>query len=170
MRKVLSLITAVSVFTGLASPTKGEPELSIYRNDRYRFELSFPAAIFSPDGIAESDRGKMFKSRDGAARLLASAGPNDSQLTLEAYRQFVLNKSYSGARIDYAPVRRNWFVLSGTIGDKMFYERITLKCGGKVIYGWQMFYPAAERKLYDPVVEAVHRSYRPRETESVNCD
>ena len=66
-------------------------------------------------------------------------------------------------------MRSSWFVLSGTNGDTMFYERITFRCGGKVIYGWQMTYPAAERATYDPIVEAVHRSYRPGNGEGGMC-
>lgn len=170
MRKVLYLMAAASALIGLGPEASSGQGLSVYRNDRYRFELAYPAEIFAPDDTAQSDSGKMFTSRDGTARLLASAGPNESNLTLEAYRQFVLSKSYTGARIDYAPVRKNWFVLSGITGDQMFYERITLKCSGRMIYGWQMLYPVAERKLYDPIVETIHRGYRPREGEGVNCD
>ena len=79
---------------------------------------------------------------------------------LRVYRAFVLQQSYPGADIDYAPVRDTWFVLSGTRDGMMFYERVTFTCGGRLINSWAMLYPAAERQLYDRIVEHVARSYR----------
>ena len=103
----------------------------------------------------------MFVSRDGNARLLAGALPNDDGMSLRDYRAFVLQQSYPGADIDYAPVRDTWFVLSGTRDGMMFYERVTFTCGGRLINSWAMLYPAAERRLYDRIVEQVARTYRP---------
>lgn len=102
----------------------------------------------------------MFVSRDGNARLLAGALPNIDNKSLRAYRDFLVNASYRGAQIDYAPVRDDWFVLSGTRGNTMFYERVTFTCGGSKINSWAMLYPAANRQIYDRIVEQVHRSYR----------
>ena len=45
------------------------------------------------------------------------------------YREHVLETIYAGASIDYAPVRRSWFVLSGTRDDTVFYERVSFTCG-----------------------------------------
>ena len=94
------------------------------------------------------------------ARILAGALPNADNLSLQDYRAFVLQQSYPGASVDYAPMRENWFVLSGTRDGVMFYERVTFTCGGKLINSWAMLYPAAERRLYDRVVEQVSKSYR----------
>ena len=142
---------------------------TVYRNERFGFELAYPSSVFEPSEVPDSGQGGVFTSRDGAARLLVSAGQNATGETLKSYRQFILNTSYPDARIEYAPTRGTWFVLSGTTGDTMFYERITFRCGGRTIYGWQMTYPAAERKLYDAIVEAIHRSYRPGKGEGGNC-
>jgi hypothetical protein len=37
---------------------------------------------------------------------------------------------------------------------------VTFTCGGRLINSWAMIYPAAERQLYNRVVEQVARSYR----------
>ena len=102
----------------------------------------------------------MFVSRDGNARLLAGALPNVDGMSLRDYRSLVLQQSYPGAAIDYAPVRDTWFVLSGIRNGTMFYERVTFTCGGRRINSWAMLYPVAERRFYDRIVEQVHRSYR----------
>jgi hypothetical protein len=145
------------------------PSTATYRNERFGFQLAYPSEIFEPGEAPKDGQGMVFVSRDGVAQLLVSAGRNTTGETLGSYRRFVLSKSYAKARIDYAPVRSSWFVLSGTNGDTMFYERITFRCGGRVIYGWQMTYPVAERQIYDPIVEAVHRSYRPGSGEGGAC-
>jgi hypothetical protein len=58
-------------------------------------------------------------------------------------------------------MRGRWFVISGTIGDREFYERVSFTCGGRLINSWAMIYPYAERDFYNRVVEAVARSYSP---------
>jgi hypothetical protein len=133
-------------------------DFATYRNERHGFSLSYPAGTFAPD---QSVDGGVFVSSDGNARLLAGALPNDGGMGLRDYRTFVLQQSYPGAAIDYAPVRDTWFVLSGIRDGMMFYERVTFTCGGRLINSWAMLYPVAERQLYDRVVEHVARTYRP---------
>ena len=65
-------------------------------------------------------------------------------------------ENYSGADLDYAPVRKRFFVVSGTRGDMHFYERVSFTCGGRLINSWALLYPVAERHIYDRVVEAVN--------------
>jgi hypothetical protein len=135
------------------------PIVATYRNEKHGFTLTYPADKFvalPPAG----DSARMFVSRDGNARLLVGALRNFDGKNLRDYREFLLAASYPGAQIDYAPVRDNWFVLSGTRGTTMFYERVTFTCGERIINSWAMLYPAAERKVYDPIITQVHRSYR----------
>lgn len=135
-------------------------QVATYRNARHGFSLSFPAGAFAPDAQSASDDGRAFVSADGRARLLAGALPNADGISLRDYRALLLQRSYPGAEVDYAPVRGTWFVLSGTMDGTMFYERVTFTCGGRLINSWAMLYPAAARDVWDPVVEQVARSYR----------
>ena len=123
------------------------------------FSLTYPHGQFQPQEPLAED-GRIWVSRDGNARILAGALPNADNLTLQDYRALVLKQSYPGASVDYAPIRDNWFVLSGTRDGVMFYERVTFTCGGRLINSWAMLYPAAERRVYDRIVEQVSRSYR----------
>jgi hypothetical protein len=64
-------------------------------------------------------------------------------------------------------------VLSGTLGDHEFYERVSFTCGGRLINSWAMVYPvapAAENRVYDRIVEAIARTYTPGAGRSGNCD
>jgi hypothetical protein len=134
-------------------------ETATYLNKRYGFTLSYPTAHFRPQEPL-SEEGRVWVSHDGNARLLAGALANTDGMTLEQYRAFLLEKSYAGAEVDYAPVHDTWFVLSGTREGTMFYERVTFTCGGQLINSWAMLYPVAERQLYDRIVEKVARTYR----------
>ncbi|HEY5830120.1 MAG: hypothetical protein ACAH24_09300 [Hyphomicrobiaceae bacterium] len=152
------LIAAI-LLTGSALAA-GAQDFATYRNERHGFSLSYPAGTFA-EGPSPSADGGVFVSRDGNARLLAGALPNDGGMGLRDYRAFVLKQSYPDAAIDYAPVRDSWFVLSGTRDGMMFYERVTFTCGGRLINSWAMLYPATERQVYDRIVEQVARTYRP---------
>jgi hypothetical protein len=64
-------------------------------------------------------------------------------------------------------------VLSGTLGDREFYERVSFTCGGQLINSWAMVYPLspkAENRFYDHVVEAIAHTYSPGAGRSGNCD
>ena len=66
---------------------------------------------------------------------------------------------YKDADIEYAPQHRTWFVLSGTLGSDMFYERIMFTCNGRAFHGWKLEYPSTEQTFYEPIVKEVYRRY-----------
>jgi hypothetical protein len=156
----LFLLGVVLNVTVTAAAAQGLGELATYRNERHGFSLTYPAGTFAAQP-APNDDGLVFLSRDGNARILAGALSNDGGMNLRDYRALVLQQSYPGAAIDYAPMRDTWFVVSGIRDGVMFYERVTFTCGGRLINSWAMLYPAAERRIYDRIVEHVARSYRP---------
>jgi hypothetical protein len=155
------------VDTVIAAPaTQG---WSKYKNERFGFQLSYPGGLFIKKDTPNSESGALWTSTDGAARLLATATPNETSETLESYREFVMRETYPDARFDYTPQRDNWFVLSGQKGDTIFYERITFVCQGRFIYGWQVNYPAAQKRKYDAIVEAIHSTYKAGRGEGGAC-
>jgi hypothetical protein len=138
------------------------------RSPRLPDRLPYPG--LSAEGRSGHRRGPDLYSRDGKAKLLIGAFENDEQNTIAACRDYVLRENYPGAALDYASVHDRWFVLSGTIGDREFYERVSFTCGGRLINSWAMIYPKAENQFYDRVVEAVSRTYSPGAGRSGNCD
>jgi hypothetical protein len=158
-------LPSLVILLSVAAVAAAAQDVATYRNERHGFSLSYPPGTFAPQPqpAPAGDDGRVFLSRDGNARLLAGAPANADGMNLRDYRALVLQQSYPGAAIDYAPMRDNWFVLSGIRDGVMFYERVTFTCGGRRINSWAMLYPAAERRLYDRIVEQVARSYRPGE-------
>jgi hypothetical protein len=160
------------------SPLMTEPEQprskpanwTSYRNTRFGFALRYPADIFTSTGATGIDGNeRLLRSRDGRALLWISATPNRTGGTAAEYRRALMAGRYAGAAFDYAPERSNWFVLSGTIGAEMFYERITFSCDRRTLHRWLVLYPVAERAFFDGIVDAIHRSYRYDLTAGRSC-
>lgn len=170
LQQAFAVSSALLVLAG-AAPLAAEParQAAMYLNVKYGFSLAVPTDVFVPATTPKPEAGGLWQSRDGRARLLAVAAENASGDSLQSYRSFLLEGHYKGALLDYAPMRDNWFVLSGRMGEMMFYERIMFACDGRYIYGWQLNYPAAERGAYDRIVEGVHRSYRAGRGEDGRC-
>jgi hypothetical protein len=147
---------------------------STYKSSSFGFSFAFPDGLFKLDTSSpQANGGGIWLTEDRSARLIATSGPNQGRDTIAAYRQTILNESYANARLDYAPMLPNGFVLSGVVagsqGERMFYERVTFVCDGRFIYGWQMMYPAAQRQKFDRIVEAVSRSYKPGRGNNGDC-
>jgi hypothetical protein len=139
-------------------------------NERHGFEIAYPVDVFEQKEAPKTDEGDVYVSKDGKAKLLVGAFENTDHQSLEDYRKFLMSNQYAGAKIGYAPVKQRWFVLSGDRNGETFYERVSFTCGGKLINSWAMLYPTTDRKTYDPVVEAVARTYMPGAGKTGYCD
>jgi len=163
-------ISAAILLAGAALAADWRQDWAMLHNERHGFLIAYPVEVFEQRGEPQTDEGRVLYSRDGKAQLLVGAFANDEATTLAAYRDYLLGESYAGARIDYAPVRGKWFVLSGTMGDREFYERVSFTCGGRLISSWAMIYPKSERRFYNRIVEAVATSYTPGAGRTGECD
>ncbi len=174
MMKLFQIATGLAFAAASVSlPAWAGPKFDSWttvKNDRHGFAIAFPTDVFAHTETPKTDEGRVFVSKDGKAKLLVGAFANADESTLEDYRQFLISEQYKDATIDYAPVKGRWFVLSGTRGEEMFYQRVSFTCGGKLINSWAMLYPAAERKTYDRVVEGVARTYSPGAGRTGACD
>src|SRR5262249_18288241 len=118
-----------------------------YKDARLGFALEYPADVFVSD---QTQGNNIFQSRDGHARLIIISGASQAgDVTLTKLRRFLLEGPYKDAELGYAPQRRTWFVLSGTLGSNMFYERITFTCNGRAFHGWKLEYPSTEQTFYE---------------------
>lgn len=142
-------------------------------NERHGFLIAYPVEVFAQRSDPVTDEGRVLYSPDGQAKLLVGAFANEDGTSLRAYRDYLMHEQYRGAEIEYAPVHKRWFVISGTIGDHEFYERVSFTCGGRLINSWAMIYPVHPRdqnRFYDRVVAAIARTYSPGAGATGNCD
>jgi serine/threonine-protein kinase len=144
-----------------AVPKSGaaQPQWALFENKALDFSIRYPTQIFAADASDGDGEHKVFLSKDGKAKLVVMLDGNGSQQSLTAYRKALREGTYGGASFDYEPTRDNWFVLSGSIGDFMFYDRVTFACNGRFVHRWRLTYPVSQRLEYDGIVEKMHRTY-----------
>jgi hypothetical protein len=145
---------------GVAKDAAPQHEWVTYRNERFGFAIDYPADVFAVDDRTLGDFWRLFVSHDGRARLLVTAGFNSKNLSTASYREAALKETYQGASVEYAPVRKTWFVLAGRMGEEGFYERATFACGGRIIHRWRLTYPANARENYSKIIERIHQGYK----------
>jgi hypothetical protein len=143
-------------------------QFDTYDNDKHGFSLTYPVNKFTPLPQSSPD-GWQAVSNDGNARLLVGTIANIDGKSLADYRTFLLNAAYPGAKIDYAPVRDTWFVVSGVRKDGItaFYQRVNFVCGGRNINSWAVIFPYAEEPTYSKIIDQIHRDYA---VGAGNCD
>lgn len=173
--KKVVLFLVIAVGAALITTEAGAGRLKLtqwetLQSQRYGFMIAYPGSVFMPGTSVPTEDGHVLVSRDGGARLLVGAFDNEAAATLAEYREQLLSENYSGADLDYAPVKNRYFVVSGTRGAMHFYERVSFTCGGRLINSWALLYPVAERHIYDPIVEAIARTYSPGAGRNGQCD
>ncbi|HTO79001.1 MAG TPA: hypothetical protein VMJ31_04410 [Methylocystis sp.] len=128
-----------------------------YHNDRFGTTADVPASWKMQPPPANDD-GRVFTSPDGRAELTVNGGyagladPDELGWRLQPME---------GETVDYKQRRGDWAVVSGTKGDKIFYRKTLLSCGGAVANDISLEYPASEKETYDPLVAHVEASLRP---------
>ena len=138
---------------------RAEPSLwRLYLNAGSGFSLKYPADVF-PSVRTNENKDRLLTTKDRRAVLHIFSMTNGAT-TFPAYRQSLMAQRYAGASFDYTPQRGNWFVLSGAIGDEIFYERVSLSCDRRSIHGWVLAYPRGERAFYDTILAGIRSSYR----------
>ena len=158
MRHKLSFISSVLVATSFAAIASANNWLT-YQNDRYGTTIDYPD-VFKPEPPRDADDGLEFKSADGAD-FLVSALYNTLDFTVAKYRDFILQNLAPAAVVSYEARGDNWFVVSGTKGANVFYERHLLSHGAQMTEDFVVSYPAALKRTYDPIVARMAKSFRP---------
>ncbi|HTZ02657.1 MAG TPA: hypothetical protein VMC05_10020 [Xanthobacteraceae bacterium] len=130
----------------------------IYQNDRYGTTIDYPA-VFKMQPPPDADDGRRFESADGAS-FAVSASYGGIEFTPAAYHDFIVKHLDAGSTITYEARGKNWFVVSGTRGDRIFYEKHLLSHGGEMTEDLVISYPASRKDSYDPIVARMAKSLR----------
>ena len=155
MRCKSSLAAMVTVILLAASPAKAGGWLT-YQNDRYGTTIDYPG-VFKMQPPPDADDGRAFKSADGAD-FTVSASYFALDLTVAKYRDYIVKNLDPGSTVNYQAHGKNWFVISGTKADNIFYEKHLLSHG--MNEDFVMSYPASAKRTYDPIVARMAKSLR----------
>jgi len=158
MRHTLSFVLVVLAAMSL-DPAAGADNWLTYQNDRYGTTIDYPD-IFKPQRPPDNDDGRDFKSADGADFWVA-ASYDALDFDVVKYRDIIVKNRGSGTVITYQAHGDNWFVISGTKGANIFYERHVLSHGAELNESFAITYPAALKATYNPIVARMAKSFRP---------
>jgi hypothetical protein len=157
MRHKLSFILVVLAMMSFAAIAGADHWLT-YHNDRYGTTIDYPD-FFKAQPPPDSDDGREFKSADGAD-FTVSALYNALDFNLAKYRDFIVKNLDPGEAVTYEARGDNWFVISGTKGADIFYERHLLSHGAQMTEDFVIAYPAALKHTYDSIVTRMAISFR----------
>ena len=150
--------TLLLVFALVLADRAGAAEWHTYRNDRYGTAIDYPDR-FIPQPPPDNDDGRAFKSADGGD-FTVSASYNALDFDVAKYRAFILKTLDAGSAVTYQATGGTWFVISGSQGDKVFYQRHVLSHGAQMTEDFVISYPAALKSTYDPIVARMAKSFR----------
>jgi len=94
-------------------------------------------------------RGKRFMSPDGTAWLATYTSPAEPEAITAHMRTVAFA---DGEEIAYLRGERDWIAVSGRKGDRIFYRKAVLACGGRVWRHVAFEYPAEARRGMDRFV------------------
>jgi hypothetical protein len=155
----LSLVLCVLAALSVVVPAAAAGNWLTYHNDRYGTTIDYPD-IFVAQPPPDSNDGRAFKSADGAD-FSVSALYNALDFTVAKYRDFIVKNIDPGSTVTYQASGGNWFVISGTKGADIFYERHLLSHGAQMTEDFVISYPASLKSTYDPIVARMAKSFRP---------
>jgi hypothetical protein len=131
-----------------------------YRNDRYGTTIDYPD-LFEAEPPPDSNDGRKFTAADGA-EFSVYASYNALDFDLAKFHDFTIKNLDPKAVVTYQARGDGWFVISGTNGDNIFYERETLSHKAQMTEGFFATYPASLKQTYDPIVARMAKSFRSR--------
>jgi hypothetical protein len=143
--------------TAAAESTLAKATWRLYQNDRYGTTIDYPD-FFRVEPRPDADDGRTFKSADGGKFLVYGSFALDSDLA--ELLDDALKNLKAGATVTYQAHRDNWFVISGTDGEDLFYERHLLSHRGEIVNSFVISYPAKLKQTYDPIVTRMAQSLR----------
>ena len=149
-------IFLAAIFAILALRSAGAESWCAYHNERFGTTAEVPAD-WRMGAPPENNDGRVFTSPDGRAEIVVSGmfsiGPRSEEFALRL-------GPLDGETIEYERRGRDWLVVSGVKGDKIFYRKSLLSCRDTIWNNISLEYPASEKKTYDPLVAHVAASLR----------
>ncbi|MGM4986471.1 DUF4344 domain-containing metallopeptidase [Rhizobium sp. 11_C7_N12_5] len=119
--------------------------------------ISYPAALLT-ERQDNTLGGETLQTADGALTLKTAHFPNSGPGHIDALFKSLSNEQ--GSTVTYQLKRPNWFILSGTAGDRKFYSRFEQKSND--IRGYDLSWTANEAsKVVDNISVLISNSFYP---------
>lgn len=155
LRKTI-LAVAPAALAALAATAAHAASWQTYANDRFGSTADIPAGWRAGEAPANDD-GRVFTAPDGRASITVSGSHSVLPRTQEIG---IMTAPGDGETVEYRREGRDWVVVSGYKGDRIFYRKALLSCHGAVWNTVSLDYPAAAKAAFDPIVAHVAGSLR----------
>jgi len=131
----------------------------MYSNARFAYSIGFPADLLEMQAESTNGDGTTFISKGGSAEMRVWGQLNALNRSLrEEYAEALTRPDTT---ITYKSLLKNGFAISGTAGDKIYYQKTLYRASkGGVFYTFTIEYPLAERSKFDAAVQHIVRSFR----------
>lgn len=128
-----------------------------YTNERFGYSFIYPEDLLLPQGESADGASQQFVSADGETVVAVGAAPNPTGMTFdEAYAQ--ARQTGGGREVTYKTSGENWYVVSGTEGTRLFYEKVFLI--GDTFKALSISFPRQYRAQYHDLVEEMSNSFK----------
>lgn len=152
------------LFVSWAFGYEGLPtEFKKYGNVRFGYEISYPETILLPQGEAENGDGQRFLSKEGDVEMLVWGSNNALDETLKSnFQKDTKEKTreHPDKRVTYKRLKGNSYVVSGYIGEKIFYQKTMYIRDVDAFFTFYISYPKTKKTNYDPVVSKISKSFQ----------
>lgn len=132
-----------------------------YSNPRFNDSIEYPSSLLSPRGDSPPGDGHLFASEDLQAQMIIYGTLNVLEQTIrdlfkQEARDVVTPKITK--RVTYKRQKDNWFVISGYIGPKIFYQKTILS--NDMFKTFYIEYAENQRQRYDPILSRLGNSFK----------
>ena len=159
-RRALLAAATIALSAGIAAQESSAQERwATYRNARFGTSVEYPAR-FRPGRPPENNDGLSFTAADGAT-LSVWGSLNALEHDVAGLEKFLRESLDGGERITYRAAGRNWLVLSGMQGERIFYRRYVFSHRDEIINAFAIGYPVSLAASYHPIVARIAKSLRP---------
>ncbi len=144
------LFTAVLFSVLIVTTAAAQTKFATYNNDRFFFSVEYPVNLLKMQAPPVNNDGRTFRSKDGTAEMRVWGQHNAlGRNLLEEYEESL--KKCGTAKV-YKDFRERFFVISCTIGSRIFYQRTMHRgdAGPEVFFTVIIEYPKSQKAKFDP--------------------
>jgi hypothetical protein len=141
--------------------TFAEGVYKTYHNAKYEYSISYPKNILYPQGEADNGDGQKFLSKDAGAHLLVYGSNNALDESLaERFREESRDGMADNPKkvVTYKRLKNNWFIVSGFIAGRIFYQKTLLNQGQFKSFYFE--YPENQKARYEPLIKGLVASFQ----------
>ena len=165
--KTIILAYFVLLANSVFAQQKTESSYKTYYNYLFGYSIKYPDKLLTPEPEAGNGDGRWFKDKNGNRNLEVYGEQNwDHSLdTITSFKQVYKSileqyKAHANSKITYSKLGKSYFVICGTIDNKIFYQK-TIKRGAEGYYVHAILeYPYSQRAVYNAVSEVIFKSFK----------